>query len=302
MVLKDNMAITKEAKYKQILKSTRFYKNTLPQVNEYVYTYIKGYQDMGINCFINEYKADAFMSFRDASSSKKLRNIRKEVIKSRNYILMVTKVDNVKGFIDVEKRSIDTNDEKKYIDLINFYQKIFGVFIKTYVFNNIECTQEEVYAFLDKTLWRQNPKNIRDNLYLIHNSKEKVKDDYGLNTDIGNLIFEKLIKMIPTPVCKINIKLQINSLSIDASDDIKTVIKYFEEKTGHLFRVNSAPLYECIYNVPLDNPEEDLNKQVISDCDDLIKDVETRFKTWSNELNLENLYIKNSDSYFEIGQ
>ena len=112
------MSITKESKYKQLLKSTRFYKNKLPEINEYVYTFIKGYQDMGIDCFINEYKADAFMSFRDASSSKKLRNIRKEVIKSRSYILLVTKVDKEKGFIDVEKRSIDLKDEKKYIDLI----------------------------------------------------------------------------------------------------------------------------------------------------------------------------------------
>ena len=132
------MSITKESKYKQLLKSTRFYKNKLPEINEYVYTFIKGYQDMGIDCFINEYKADAFMSFRDASSSKKLRNIRKEVIKSRSYILLVTKVDKEKGFIDVEKRSIDLKDEKKYIDLINFYQKVFSVFLKLFIFNNIE--------------------------------------------------------------------------------------------------------------------------------------------------------------------
>ena len=178
------MSITKEGKYKQILKSTRFYKKKLPDINEFIYTYVKGYQDMGINCYINEYKAEAFMSFRDASSSKKLRNIRKDVIKSRNYILMVTKVDKHKGFIDVEKRSIDSEDEKKYIDLINFYQKVFIVFIKSFVFNKIDCSQEDVYDFLEKTLWKQDPKNIRENLYLIHNSKDKVKDDYGLNNEL----------------------------------------------------------------------------------------------------------------------
>ena len=30
------MSITKESKYKQLLKSTRFYKNKLPEINEYV--------------------------------------------------------------------------------------------------------------------------------------------------------------------------------------------------------------------------------------------------------------------------
>ena len=49
------MSITKEGKYKQILKSTRFYKKKLPDINEFIYTYVKGYQDMGIDCYINEY-------------------------------------------------------------------------------------------------------------------------------------------------------------------------------------------------------------------------------------------------------
>ena len=35
------MSITKEGKYKQILKSTRFYKKKLPDINEFIYTYVK---------------------------------------------------------------------------------------------------------------------------------------------------------------------------------------------------------------------------------------------------------------------
>ena len=83
------MSLTKEEKYKQIIHSTRFYKNKLPELNEYVMVFIKGFQDMGIDCYVNEYKSDAFMSFKDASSSKKLRNIRKQVVKNRNYILII---------------------------------------------------------------------------------------------------------------------------------------------------------------------------------------------------------------------
>jgi translation initiation factor 2 alpha subunit (eIF-2alpha) len=296
------MSITKEGKYKQILKSTRFYKKKLPDINEFIYTYVKGYQDMGIDCYINEYKAEAFMSFRDASSSKKLRNIRKDVIKSRNYILMVTKVDKHKGFIDVEKRSIDSEDEKKYIDLINFYQKVFIVFIKSFVFNNIDCSQDDVYDFLQKTLWKQDPKNIRENLYLIHNSKDKVKDDYGLNDELGNIILKKLITIIPKPFCRMNIRLQINSLSVDASGDIKRAVEHFENKLDRKFKVTSAPLYECKYDIPINGEDEDTNKAIIEKCQNTISNTETKFTELVNELDFDSFYIKDSGSFHEIIQ
>jgi len=296
------MSITKESKYKQLLKSTRFYKNKLPEINEYVYTFIKGYQDMGIDCFINEYKADAFMSFRDASSSKKLRNIRKEVIKSRSYILLVTKVDKEKGFIDVEKRSIDLKDEKKYIDLINFYQKVFSVFLKLFIFDNIECTQDHVYTFLENTLWKQDPKLIRENLYLIHNNKDKVKIDYGLKGELGDKIFNKLLKIIPEPKCRMNIKLKINSLSVDAADDIKNVIKHFENKLKYRFKVVSAPLYECIYDIPIDGNDENINKNIIDNCSSIISNTEIQFSSLADELQLSQIFIKDNGSFYEIVQ
>ena len=52
------------------------------------------------------------MSFKDASSSRKLRVIRREVHKNKKYILTAIKVD-AENFIDVEKRNIDENEHKK---------------------------------------------------------------------------------------------------------------------------------------------------------------------------------------------
>ncbi len=239
------MSISKEDKYKIILNKTRFYKNELPTIDEYLLVHIKEYQPMGISCFINEYKKDAFMSFKDASSSKKLKNIRKEVTKGNNYILITTKVDNNKGFIDVEKRSIDDKDEKYYTNLINFYQRIFNVFLKSFVFDNLNCSQSDVYNFLDNTLWKENPKNIKDIMLQIHSNPKLVKDKYNLNNTIGNKIINSLCKLIPSPKCKINITLKINSLSISAINDIKECINELSHLVGHNFIATSAPLYTC---------------------------------------------------------
>ena len=82
-----------DSKFKNLMKTLRYYEKKLPSVDDYVLATITNYTDAGIFCYLDEYKIEAFMSFKDASSSRKLRVIRKEVHKNKKYILTVTKVD-----------------------------------------------------------------------------------------------------------------------------------------------------------------------------------------------------------------
>lgn len=285
------MSVTKEEKYKKIINSTRFYKKIIPDINEVVLVYIKGYQDMGIDCFINEYKTNAFMSFADASSSKKLRNIRKQVIKNRSYILITTKINSDKGFIDVEKRSIDKDQELEYTNLINFYQKVFTFFVKAYVFNNIDCSQEDVYTFLDNTLWKQDSKKIKENMYKIHTDPELVKEQYNLYGDLGESIFKNLIETIPEPKCSVVLKLQINSLALDAVGDIKIATDELSEITGKPFKVTSTPLYTCEFKSDYKDLES-LTELFHLDHGEVAK--------YINNISMDKLYIKTVESNVKL--
>jgi len=248
----------KEEKYRELLKSTRFYKKTLPDKDEYVRVLIQDFKDVGIYCYINEYKKYAFMSYKDASSSKKLKNIRKEVTKNHTYILITTAVDHEKGFIDVEKRSIDKTEESTYNALIGLYQRVFTIFIKVFIFNNPNCSQEELYAFLDNTLWREDPKRIQDNMLHIHSDLQLVIDKYNITGILAKEIINGLLEIIPRPKYKYTIKLQVNSLSIQASDDIKEAMIQLNKLLDVEFKVDSAPNYICniIKDYDKDDPPE----------------------------------------------
>lgn len=248
----------KEEKYRELLKSTRFYKKTLPDKDEYVRVLIQDFKDVGIYCYINEYKKYAFMSYKDASSSKKLKNIRKEVTKNHTYILITTAVDHEKGFIDVEKRSIDKTEESTYNALISLYQRVFTIFIKVFIFNNPNCSQEELYVFLDNTLWREDPKRIQDNMLHIHSDLQLVIDKYNITGILAKEIINGLLEIIPRPKYKYTIKLQVNSLSIQASDDIKEAMIQLNKLLDVEFKVDSAPNYICniIKDYDKDDPPE----------------------------------------------
>ena len=216
--------LSKEEIYKKMSKNLRFYRKELPEKDEPVYAFIKNFSDMGIDCYLTEYKKDAFMSFKDASSSRKLKNIKKEVIKNRNYVLTAINIDNKKGFIDVDKRTMDKDIEAKYTDLVLFYQKIF---------NN----------FLEKTLWKTKPEDVMKNMLGIHQNTRLIQDIYNLNDNIGKQIVKNLLKSISKPLLKKTIRLKINSLSLNASEDIKNILLILGNKLDCTFVIDSVPIY-----------------------------------------------------------
>ena len=230
-------------KFKNFSKDIRFYSNILPSKDNFVMATITKYTDVGIFCLLDEYKKEAFMSFKDASSSRKLRVIRKEVLKNRKYILTVHKVDTTKNFVDVEKRNIDASEQKEMTGLINFYQRIFIIFIKTFIFNNIDCTIDDVYSFLEKTLWLDDPKNIKKNMNKVHTDIEYVIKTYNLSSELGNKIVDTLKSHLEKPIYEHKIELKINSISLEAVNDIKELLSKCENTIGCEFKTKSSPNY-----------------------------------------------------------
>jgi translation initiation factor 2 alpha subunit (eIF-2alpha) len=256
----------------KIIKNLRYYEKEYPENNEYVMVKIKKFTEIGIFCKLIEYNKDALLSFKDASSSRRLKTIKKQIDKKKNMIVTVLNVDNEKGFIDVEKRSIDKDEEEKFIDLIKFYYRIFNIFVKRFLLhNNNEFTNESnVYDFLKKTLWLQNPKNIKINMSCIHTNLNKLLEQYNL-TDKNKInidIVDDIKNIIPIPVCKIYIQFKINSLSLFAYEEIKTFVNNVEKKLETKIIVETAPYYSCLIekkynnNSDLDNIKKEYNESV----------------------------------------
>lgn len=273
---------TKENRYQELIKSLRFYKNELPKKDEYVYAHIKNFTTMGIECFLYEYKKDAFLSYKDASSSRKLKNIKKEVLKNKDYILTAINIDTHKGFIDVDKRSTDKDTEIKISSLILFYQKIFNIFLQKLVFKYPNKTVPEIYDFFDKTLWKVDPKEIKKNILTIHQDESLVKEKYNLNDDIGNEIIKSLLQIIPKPKIRQTIELKINSISICAVEDIQQFVIEIGKVLNTEFIIKAAPIYTAYIYKEYDS----------SVSNDYLKTyLENKINTFIKNYNKENLYV-----------
>lgn len=235
-----------DSKFKTIFTQLRYYRNSLPKKDDFVLATIIKYTDVGIFCYLDEYKREAFMSFKDASSSRKLRIIRREVLKKKKYILAVNNVDATKNFIDVEKRGINKAEELEMSDIINFYHRILAIFVKIYILDNLECDISDVYRFLEDTLWSDDLKNIKKNMHNVHTDTSSVIRTYNLDSKIGQEIIIELKNNLERPIFVHNISLKINSISLEAVNDIKNLLNICETTLNCCFKSKSSPLYTSV--------------------------------------------------------
>ena len=85
--------IYKSKLYKSYLEKLTYFKNELPKVDELVRAKVTKIGDTGIICFLPEYKTDAFLTFQEASNSKKLYRIKQQYSINKTYIAKVSCVD-----------------------------------------------------------------------------------------------------------------------------------------------------------------------------------------------------------------
>ena len=217
--------IFKNNLYKKSLDKIRFYKRTLPYIGEMVSTEIMEFSEIGITVFLREYKKEAFMSYNESSSSsKKMKTIKKQLDKNKNNILNVQEVDYEKGFIDVSKRCVNEKEQNQYINLIDKYELVFKVLIKTLIWNSSVKTLEEITKFLEKTLWTIEPLEIKDILEKYNSNINIFKEKFNLEQSFNSLFIDNFKKALPPKKYEITITYNIKSYNIDAISQIKKSI------------------------------------------------------------------------------
>ena len=235
--------------YKESLKTIRFYKRELPYIGEMVSSKIMNYSEIGITVFLREYKKEAFMSYNESSSSKKIKNIKKQLNLNKNNILNVQEVDFEKGFIDVSKRSVNEKDQKEYEKLIDKYELIFKILIKTFIWNNTCDTIKDVINFLDKTLWLIEPIRIGEIYESFNNNCNIFKTCFKLDNKFNSIFIDNLKKVIKPKKQQLLINYKINSYDINAIETIKKYILELIQKTNIDIRYISSNKYRSTINI-----------------------------------------------------
>lgn len=105
----------------------RFYENKYPEIESVVMVNVRNIADMGAYVSLMEYNNIEGMILLSELSRRRIRSIHKLIRVNRNEVVMVLRVDEDKGYIDLSKRRVSPEDVAACEDRFNKAKAVHGV-------------------------------------------------------------------------------------------------------------------------------------------------------------------------------
>jgi len=105
----------------------RFYENKFPDIESVVMVNVRNIADMGAYVSLMEYNNIEGMILLSELSRRRIRSIHKLIRVNRNEVVMVLRVDEDKGYIDLSKRRVSPEDVAACEDRFNKAKAVHGV-------------------------------------------------------------------------------------------------------------------------------------------------------------------------------
>ena len=236
--------IYKSKLYKSYLEKLTYFKNELPEADELVRAKVTKIGDTGIICFLPEYKTEAFLTFQEASNSKKLYRIKQQYSINKTYIAKVSCVDYEKKYIDISTRNVFDDEKKEFENNIKKYELLLYTFVKSYIFK--QTSTENINDFLKNTIKNIKLSKINNlikdyykNNTIFEDKFEKIKEKIDLT-----VFYKNLKKSFKKPVYTLSCEISVNSLSPIASKDIIMFITNINKNLKLKFKFNKGSSFK----------------------------------------------------------
>ena len=133
------------------------YNKKFPVIDEIVIAKIDNINELGINVSLIHYdNIKGYISYSEVSRKKKF-NINKILTVGKETHLIVINVDTEKGFVDLSKRTINTEEIALFDEKYKIYIKLYNMFrnfFKKYHDYKGEYDDKQLEEFLKNTLWK----------------------------------------------------------------------------------------------------------------------------------------------------
>ncbi|CUS09564.1 unnamed protein product [Tuber aestivum] len=130
------------------LPTCRFYEEKYPELDSYVMVNVKQIAEMGAYVKLLEYDNIDGMILLSELSRRRIRSIQKLIRVGRNEVVVVLRVDEEKGYIDLSKRRVSAEDVVKCEERFNKSKMVHSILRHV-----AEKTKEPIESLYEKIGW-----------------------------------------------------------------------------------------------------------------------------------------------------
>lgn len=182
------------------MKHCRYYKHKFPAVDDVVMVKVRSIAEMGAYVSLLEYDNIEGMILLSELSRRRIRSINKLIRVGRDECVVVLRVDEEKGYIDLSKRRVSEEERRKCEEKYNK-----GKAVNSILRHVAETEDLELEKLYEKTAWKieeaGGPASSFDAFKLAIGDKPEILDDLGLEPKIReSLVTNIKRRLTPQPV------------------------------------------------------------------------------------------------------
>ncbi|CEG67337.1 Putative Eukaryotic translation initiation factor 2 subunit alpha [Rhizopus microsporus] len=253
----------------------RMYENEFPKVDDVVMVNVRQIADMGAYVKLLEYGEREGMILLSELSRRRIRSVQKLIRVGREEVVVVLRVDEEKGYIDLSKRRVTPEDIVKCEEKYKKSKQVHSIL--RHVAQKHDTALQTLYENIGWPLYKKYGHAYDAFKVAIHNP-EAVFGGMNVSEDILNELLSIIKhKMTPQPV-KIRAQLDIRCTGIDGVNAIKEALKAGEKVGSEEVPVKITYLAAPFYVVTVDSLDKELGFKTIENA---IEEIKTTLEKYS---------------------
>jgi translation initiation factor 2 subunit 1 len=224
---------------------SRFYENKYPEIESVVMVNVRNIADMGAYVSLLEYNNIEGMILLSELSRRRIRSIHKLIRVNRNEVVMVLRVDEDKGYIDLSKRRVSPEDVEACEDRFNKAKAVHGVL--RHLAERRKLYLEDLYEKIGWPLYKKYGHAFDAFKLAISDDAVDIFEDIDIPQDLKDELKSYILRRLAPQQVKIRSDIEVSCFTYEGIDAIREALfAGMEQSTDNMkIKINliAPPIY-----------------------------------------------------------
>jgi len=253
---------------KSSVVNCRMYEQKYPKIDDLVVVEVKSIEEMGAYVALKEYNDIEGMILLSELSRRRIRSINKLIRVGRLEVVVVLRVDEDKGYIDLSKRRVSEEDAAKCEEKYNKSKAVHS--IMRHVAETMHCELEQLYVKIGWPLYKKFGHAYE--AFKLAINDVSVLDDFKLEPDLKDAMVKNIKRRLTPQPVKVRADIEVTCFHYDGIDAIKAALKKGEETSKDEAPIKIKLVAPPLYVIVTTSLQKDVGIKALFAAIDVIKE------------------------------
>lgn len=246
----------------------RMYEQKYPKIDDLVMVEVKSIEEMGAYVALKEYNDIEGMILLSELSRRRIRSINKIIRVGRLEVVVVLRVDEDKGYIDLSKRRVSEEDAAKCEEKYNKSKAVHSIMRHV-----AETTHQELEQLYQKVGWPLYKKfGHAYEAFKMALTDASVLDILALDPSLKDALIKNIKRRLTPQPVKVRADIEVTCFHYEGIDAIKAALKKGEETSTEEAPIKIKLVAPPLYVVVTTSLQKDTGIKALGTAIDAIKE------------------------------